>query len=807
MGQALAQLPHAWPAVAILVAAVVAGRAEAADPVGYYDHIKPLLAVRCYGCHGAETAKSGLRLDLPDAASAKAKSGKLAIVRGDSRASEMVRRISSTDPDQRMPPKGERLTDADVARIRAWIDQGAPWPARDDYWAFQPPRERPVPATAAPASNPIDAFIAARLEYEGIAPAPPADARTLLRRAYADLLGVPPSPQEAAAFLDDTSPDAYERLIDRLLDDPRYGERWARHWLDLVRYSESDGFEDDKIRPQAWRYRDYVIRSFNRDRPYDRFVAEQVAGDELWPDDPDALTATGFARLGAWDGMSKVPEQRRQDFLNDATDAVGAVFLGVTLGCARCHDHKYDAITQRDYYATQAFFAGIRRESRELAATPDDPPHVVAARRDAQSALQAARGERDELLREAREDAEWSRRCEVRPDGRPRYRITEELVKKFANRLKPGRLDELDKQIKQREPVERLYAATAEIAVEHEPTPPPTVLLLAGQLNRPGEEVAPAFVEAMAQAGAARPAIAARAGSTGRRAALARWLTSPNHPLTARVWVNRLWQQHFGRGIVATPSDFGRHGQAPTHPELLDWLARRLVADGWSTQRMHRLMMTSAAYRRASTMVSDAAARDPQNRLLWRMNRRRLEAEAVRDSILTVSGRLSPTRGGPGVYPRIPKDVNVQLPNNDKELSWYGCTDEENLRRTIYVFQRRSLTFPIVEVFDGAPMSQSCPTRAQTTVAPQALTLFNGEFCREEARHFAERVRREAGDEPRRQVSYAFLVALARVPTAEEAEAAMQFLAKQQVVRGDARAAMADLCHVILNTNEFMYID
>src|SRR6185436_19450315 len=302
------------------------------------------------------------------AALAGGKSRSPAIVPGKSRESELIRRITSQDPDEQMPPKGKgsKLTENEIELIKHWVDQGAKWPERDDYWAFLPPTDPPLPETRKPALNAIDRFIDSRLEAAKVAPVAPADARMLLRRAFADLLGVPPSPEEAELFLQDRSPDAYEKLVDRLLADSRYGERWARHWLDLVRYGESDGYEDDKIRPHAWRYRDYIIRSFNADKPYDRFVQEQIAGDELWPNDSDAWIATGFARLGAWDGMSKEPAKQRQDFLNDATDAVGAVFLGVTLGCAKCHDHKYDAITQRDYYNLQSFFSGVKREAHDL---------------------------------------------------------------------------------------------------------------------------------------------------------------------------------------------------------------------------------------------------------------------------------------------------------------------------------------------------------------------------------------------------------------------------------------------------------
>jgi hypothetical protein len=640
----------------------------------------------------------------------------------------------------------------------------------------------------------------------------------LLRRAYADLLGVPPTPEEAETFLGDASPDAFEKLVDRLLADPRYGERWARHWLDLVRYSESDGFEDDKVRPHAWRYRDYVIRALNSDKPYDRFVREQIAGDELWPGDAEALVATGFARLGSWDGMSKVPEQRRQDFLNDATDAVGAVFLGMTVGCARCHDHKFDAITQRDYYALQAFFAGVKRETRELNGTPDDPPHVIEVRRRARAEVARLRGERDAILREARAEIEWVRREEVDENGK--LKIGDADLRRAADAAHPGRLKQLEGEVKAWEPVERLNAAAVEAVLETEAAAPRTMLLKGGELSRPGEEVSPAFIEAMASTGSRggpspQPARGIPGeGVGGRRAALARWLTSAEHPLTARVWVNRLWQHHFGRGIVATPSDFGRHGQPPTHPELLDWLARRLVAEGWSTKAMHRLMMTSAAYRRSSAVLPEAAGRDPENALLWRMNRRRLEAEAIRDGMLAVSGRLSATRGGPGVYPRLPGGVNVELPNNDKDLSWGAATDEEDRRRSVYIFQRRSLTYPLVDVFDGAAMSQSCPVRAQTTVAPQALALFNGAFCREQARYLAERARREAGEDVDRRISRAFMIALTRLPSEAERAGAREFLARQAKARRDASggdragsAAFEDFCHVVLNTNEFIYLD
>jgi hypothetical protein len=795
-----------------LLAALLAHRAVAAsgdsESIRFYDDIKPVLAVHCFKCHTGEKPKGGLLLDTLPHALAGGKSGEAALVPGASARSELVRRITLIDSEDQMPPKGPRLAEVEVARIKQWIDAGAKWPERDEYWAFQPPKEQTLPKARKPKGirNSIDQFIQARLESANIIPAPPADARTLLRRAYADLIGVPPTPEEAARFLADKSPDAFEKLVDRLLADSRYGERWARHWLDVVRYGESDGYEDDKIRPHAWRYRDYVIRSLNADKPYDRFVQEQIAGDEIWPDEPDAWIATGFARLGAWDGMSKEPEKQRQDFLNDATDAVGSVVLGMTIGCARCHDHKYDVITQRDYYRMQAFFAGVKRESHDLKGNLNEPVEVTAAFQADSAELKKIRGERQELLRVAREALEKARAAEGEPEQKKK--IADSDVMKKADAEHPGQLAKLNGAIKEVERRVRLHEPKSDAVFQNGGAPPKTHLLLGGELSRPGAEVKPGFVEAMIPDATVSQANGTK---TARRVELARWLTAPGHPLTARVMVNRLWQHHFGAGIVATPSDFGRNGKRPTHPELLDWLARDFVEQGYSLKRMHRLMMTSAAYRRSSGNDRAAFAKDPGNQLLWRMNRRRLEGEAIRDTILAVSGSLNPAMRGPGIYARLPKGVNVEFPNNDKELSWGASTTEEDRRRSIYLFQRRTLTFPLMDVFDGAPMNQSCAVRAQTTVAPQALALFNGEFARKSAAQFAGRLRREAGDAIPKQIHRSFEIAFSRPPTKSERVAARQFLIEQAATRkSDAdpeRAALTDFCHMLLNANELIYID
>jgi hypothetical protein len=560
-----------------------------------------------------------------------------------------------------------------------------------------------------------------------------------------------------------------------------------------VRYGESDGYEDDKVRPLAWRYRDYVVRSFNADKPYDRFVQEQIAGDELWPDDPDALTATGFARLGAWDGMSKEPQKQRQDFLTDVTDATGAVFLGMTLGCARCHDHKYDSITQHDYYSMQAFFGGLKRETRAVKGPPAEPEFVTAAYKSESEELTRLKSEREALLKTAREALDKERA----PDGK---KTGDDAVRKRVQKDQPGQLEKLDAAIKSLESRLRFHEPKVD-AVLQDGGPGKVRVLKGGELSRPGEEVAPGFIAAMLRDTSAL-------SNDGRRTSLARWLTSPENPLTARVIVNRVWQHHFGAGLVATPSDFGRNGRRSAHPELLDWLSGEFVRSGWSLKKLHRLILTSDAWRRGSSPDAAAFAKDPDNKLLWRMNRRRLEGEAIRDTILVVSGSLNPAMGGPGVYARLPAGINVEFPNNDKELSWGTATDADNRRRSLYLFQRRTLTYPLMEVFDSAPMNQSCAARAQTTVAPQALALFNGEFTRECAALFAARLRSNAGGDTEKQIDQAFQFAFTRSPSTAERTASLEFLQKQSTLRNsDAGAALTDFCHTLLNASELIHPD
>jgi hypothetical protein len=713
-------------------------------------------------------------------------------------------------------------------------------------WPYTPPAAAAVPKVkrAGWCRNPVDHFILAALEARGLNPSPPAGKVTLLRRVYLDLVGMPPTPAEADAFLQDPAPDAYEQLVDRLLADPRYGERWARHWLDLVRYADSDGFEYDKVRPHAWRYRDYVIRSLNEDKPYDRFLKEQLAGDELYPGDPDALVATGFARLGPWDEATSENNnpvyvaQRWQDYLNDVTDTTGSVMLGLTVGCARCHDHKYDRLTQVDYYRLQAFFAATSRTEETLPNDGNDPPTLRQKAAAADRHLQTLR-QQLETLRERHRAAVLA---EKQKSAKPGEKLvaTDEEVAASIKRTDGEVSQKLEDQIREGSSVLALYQPVADVAVDDGREAPKTHLLQRGELQTPGPEVSPGFIASLCEGSAATPPISPPPGgkSTGRRTALANWIASRANPMTARVMVNRLWQHHFGRGLLGTPSDFGRNGERPSHPELLDWLAVTfargaggnwapgslepsapdlpLARRPWSLKALHRLMLLSSTYRQSTRLDPVAAKADPENRLLWRMNSLRLEGEALRDSILAVSGRLARGEGGPGVYPPL----SAEVVSTSVFQTWGDSPEEEARRRSIYVFQRRTLMLPLIEAFDGAAMANTCPRRAVTTIAPQALALLNDAFSRSEARGFAERVLTEAGADPARQVEHAYRLALVRQPTATETAEAREFLARQAALslkgktgpddgerRSAAVAALADFCLALINCNEFLYLE
>jgi hypothetical protein len=723
------------------------------------------------------------------------------------------------------------------------------------HWAFQKPVRPPVPAVRDShwIRTPIDAFILAALEKAGLGPAPPADRATLLRRVTLDLTGLPPLPSELEAFLNDTRPDAYERVVDRLLASPRYGERWAQHWLDVVRYADSNGYEVDGERPHAWRYRDFVVQSLNEDKPYDRFVTEQLAGDLLASGagaaNADLLIATGFHRCGPVHLVSgnTDPEVNRLEVLTEMTTGVGAAFLGLTVGCARCHDHKFDPFSQADYYRLQSFFAAARPTDPAIA-TADEQAAYDKRLAEINSRLDPLRKRVAELEAPYRTRLTEAKRAKLDPIYRDALAV--EAKKRTAEQKKLAEHAEIllkvtwDELLEAFGPADRAQRATWRSQIHfleaQKPPPParawairegeqtpPTYILHRGDPKRKGALVQPAFPRVLRESpapGKEQPALT--------RLDLARWLTSSNHPLTARVLVNRLWQHHFGRGLVATPNDFGFRGEPPSHPELLDWLATELIGHHWSLKRMHRLMVLSNTYRQASPVAPNAQAKrvDPDNRLLWRMNRQRLEGEALRDSILAVAGTLNPKLGGSMVrVPLEPEVYELIFTEGEPDGLWSVTPDpREHSRRSVYLFAKRNVRLPFLELFDQPDTLTSCAGRTVSTFAPQALVLLNGPFLQTQSKQFAARLLRECGARVDRQIDRAYRLALARPPQDSELRMAHEFLATQEALIRDrlraqqpvglppaicesvdpaTAAALADFCLALLNRNEFLYVN
>jgi hypothetical protein len=770
--------------------------------------VRPILANQCFSCHSAAQGKKkgGLLLDSREAILKGGDTGP-ALVPGDPDKSLLIRAIRYADVNLQMPPK-KKLSATEVADLTEWIRQGAVWAgskttsnarvpgiitAEDrKWWAFQPIARPAVPTADGSTwpSNEIDRFILAKLRAEELQPSPPAARAALARRVYFDLVGVPPTPAEVEAFVADRSPEAYERLIDRLLASPRYGERWARHWLDVARYAESDGYRIDEYRPDAWRYRDYVIRSFNEDKPYDRFLSEQLAGDELWPDDPEALAATGFLRLWIYEYNQRDVPIQWNIILDDLTDVAGDAFLGLSFSCARCHDHKFDPILQKDYYRLRAFFAGVLPRDDVPLATPAERAEHAARQAKWEALTADVRKEMDAVHAAARKKVEEDAinkfpedlQAMIRKPAAERtpqeHQLAElayrQVLYEFA-RIE-GKLKDDDKK-KLIELKKKLVAFDAE-----KPAPLPVGLTMTDV----GTTAAPTFIPKKAAGTPIEPgfltildekpaAITPQAKSTGRRAALARWMTQRDNPLTARVMVNRIWQHHFGRGLVATSSDFGRLGEKPSYPELLDWLATRFMDDGWSIKRLHRRILLSATYRQGSSIadfglrIADSKTNpqlvDPENRLLWKMPTRRLDAEQIRDAILSVTGELDPGSGGPA--------VGLEKP-----------------RRTIYTRTARNTRDPLLDVFDAPEGFSSVAERNATTTPTQALLMMNSPYALERARALAARAGKEAprGDDER--VGLLFRQLYGRAPTEPERSTALNFL-REQASRAKSRAVAA----------------
>ena len=797
---------------------LVADGPPSTDGVAFFESkVRPVLQGRCVDCHGGGTRKGGLDLTSREGLLKGGDRGPAVSLEAP-RESLLLDAINHRELE--MPPKG-KLPQADLDALGRWVEMGAPWPAGvltskagpppvDDraraFWSFRPVARPEVPAVrrAEWARSPIDRFVLAKLEAAGLDPAPPASKTSLLRRVTYDLTGLPPTPVEVVAFLADPAPDAYEQVVDRLLASPRHGERWARHWLDLVRYAETDGYEFDAPKPGAWRYRDYVINSLNDDKPYDRFVKEQLAGDEIRPGSDEALIATGFYRVGPWDSGAPDKLQATFDELDDVVGTTSQVFLGLTANCARCHDHKSDPFPTSDYYRMLAFFRGVRRYGPRTALRPLASPSAKEAATlvETRKKLEAVAGQVKAI-----EDALLPHLEGVERDDFQSEQYRAEIIEKHV----PKHVSEADWQryqalAREKYGLER-SRPQALCVTEAGASPPETSVLIRGNPRSPGARVEPGFPSVIDPASPGIPAPPDDAKSSGRRAVLADWIASPGNPLTARVMVNRIWQHHFGRGLVRSTSDFGFKGTPPTHPELLDWLAGEFVARGWSLKAMHRLMVTSTAYRMASTPDPKALAIDPENDRLWRFDLRRLEAEEVRDSILAVCGNLNlAVIGGPGIYPKIQREVLVG--QSRPGSGWGRSTLEEQARRSIYIHVKRSLAFPLLASFDAADVDASCPVRFATTQPTQALGLLNGEVINEQARVFAVDVSAKAGDDPAATVRLVLRRATQRDPSPREVERGVEFLARMRGRHGlDAQAALAKFCLLALNLNEFVYLD
>jgi mono/diheme cytochrome c family protein len=870
----------------------------------FEQHIRPIFKAHCFDCHGeGEKLKAELDLRLRKLMVKGGESGP-AIVPGQPEKSLLYEKIQSGE----MPKRDKKLSPAEVALIRQWIAQGAATarpepeqishgmeitPEERAHWAFQPIRRPQLPPSAnrGRGRTAIDALLQAELSKHQLSFSPDAGKITLIRRASLDLTGLPPSPEEVAAFLADSSPNAYERLIDRLLSSPQYGERWGRHWLDIAGYADSDGYtEADTPREYAYKYRDYVIRALNADKPFNEFVIEQLAGDELAvevytnrqaairnPDALEKLAATGFLRMGpdGTGGGGVDQETARNQVVADTIKILSTSLIGLSVGCAQCHDHRYDPIPQSDYYRIRAVLEPAydwkhwRSPGQRLVSLYTDGDRAKAAEVEAEAKkLQGEKNDKQtkyiaEALEKHLEKFEPELRERLRTaTGTPSDKRTAEQKKLLADNpsvnINPGVLYQYNQKaaddlkamdakigdIRAKKPPEDFVQALMEVPGQVSET----FLFHRGDPKQPKQAIAPGTLSVLAAPGREKGISEKDSGlpTTGRRLALAQWLTSPENPLLARVIVNRVWMHHFGRGLVGTPSDFGLMGEKPSHPELLDWLASAFVSEpsgsgaqlglGWSLKRLHKLIMTSTAYRQSSFSDSKNEALDPENRLYWRKPIQRLDAEAIRDAMLTASGTINRKMFGPPVPVR--EDlvgqvvVGIDKKQGDNKMPVEVPMNGEEFRRSVYVQVRRSRPLGFLNAFDAPAMELNCERRSSSTVAPQALMLMNSDFVLEQARQFAERLQREEGNDSRRQIKRAWELAFSRTPSESEVRQSLDFLARQLAelkvnpakTAGDSEdrrkskkaeapkpapeiLALTNFCQALLSANEFLYVD
>lgn len=853
--------------------------ASNAEEFTYERDIRPIFKTHCFQCHGeGGELQGGLDVRLRRLIAKGGDSGE-AFTAGKPEESLLVQRLLDGD----MPPEEVALrpTAEEIETIQRWIAGGAiasrPEPEDLDpdnyiteeeraFWSFQPVRREQPPEvkSAARVRTPIDQFIIAKLEANNLSISGDADARTIVRRVYFDLLGLPPTPQEVDAVVNDSSANAYDRMLERVLSSPRYGERWGRHWLDVAGYADSEGYtEDDPVRPYVYKYRDYVIRAFNDDKPFDDFVIEQLAGDELLSppfenltaDQAEKLVATGFLRMAPdGTGVGGVDQNlARNDVMAKTIEIVSTSILGLTVGCAQCHNHRYDPISHEDYHAIRAIFEPSLDWKNWLAPakrrvslyTDADRAKAAEIEAEAKKILDERTKKQDEFieatfqrelakldvsLREpitvARNTPDKERTAEQKNllKKHPSVNVTASSLylydKKAADELKKM-ADKAD-DIRKAKPQEEFVRAVWEPAGK---APPATFLFHRGDYEQPKQEIAPRELTVLTSARTNNlPQNDDSRPTSGRRLAYAKWLASGEHPLTARVIVNRIWLNHFGQGLVPTPGDFGALGVAPTHPELLDWLASEFVASGWSVKQLHRLIMTSTTYRQASLHHDEGDAVDVDNLLYWRMPVRRLEAEALRDTVLAITDKLNNKAFGPAVPVMTDQVGQFVIGKENLNAGRPGAVipmNGEDLRRSIYIESRRSRPLSIMEPFDLPRMEPNCTSRNASTVSPQSLLLMNSEFAIEQASQFAKRVQRDAGEGVSDQITLAWQLAFAATPTEEEISEAMSFLEEQTkhfasnplpATKGKkhvtpADEALASFCHALLSSNRFLYID
>jgi mono/diheme cytochrome c family protein len=847
------------------------------EPVRFETHIRPILKAHCWQCHGEDDElKGALDTRLARFLLKGGDSGP-AFVAGEHAKSLLYERITLGE----MPPGKKKLSPREIELFARWIDEGAKavgqepetLPAGDTFtdqershWSFQPISRPPLPPVQKTdlVASPIDAFLLARLESKGLSYGPEADRATLIRRLSYDLTGLPPPPEAVDAFVADTVPDAYERLVERLLASPAYGERWARHWLDVAGYADSDGYgEKDAERKWAYKYRDYVVRALNHDKPWNEFLVEQLAGDELLmppyanltSEHADLLIATGMLRMGP-DGTADPnvdQNQARNEVLADTIKIVSTAVMGLTVGCAQCHAHRYDPISHTDYHRMRALFEPAydwknwrAPQARLVSLWPDEVRRQAAvAESELQEISKRRTEELDKLVSETFESELAKLPAEIQTTARAaraakdaeRTEEQKQLVKEYpalnvdrgsVYLYLPDRLtgfnkkwDEPTEAARKKRPADDMVQCLTEVPGQI----PPTKLFFRGDFNVPRLDVLPGELAVLNSGGLAIPVDDPQLPTSGRRLAYARHLTDGKHPLVARVLVNRFWLHHFGRALVSTAGDFGMLGERPSHPELLDWLADDFMRGGWKLKRLQRLIVTSRAYRQSSSRRDDLDAVDPDNRLLGRMSVRRLEAETIRDALLATSGRLSPKMYGPSV-PVMPDEVGQVVVGVDTRDSAGRPTGklvalgEEEFRRSLYVQVRRSQPLGMLEPFDAPLMTPNCQQRASSTVTPQSLLMMNNSFVVEQATAMAARVEQEAGTDPAAQFRLAWRLAFSRWASEAETQAGVAFLAQQAaavsaIEPADSKAsrpqpaqiALAHLCQALLSSNRFLYVD